>query len=265
MKPQLSILICTINDRIKEVPGCFLSSRDDVRYIVSFQFTDKMFLDMVPNEIKERPDVELIAHPSTGLSRNRNMALSSCQTELALIADDDVRYTHEQLNMVIRTFRDHPDVDIACFQTISYTGLPHKHYPTHSFDYAHTPKGYYYSSVEIALRCDVQLPWFDTRFGLGSPYLACGEEDVFLFQSHCIGLHIRYFPELLCKYQSDITTGERFMTSPRVRRSMGAVYYVVYGLIGGFLRIIKKALSTRGLRCQSFSDMLDGYKYILRS
>lgn len=265
MRPLLSILICTINDRIAEVPGCFLSLRDDVRYVVSFQFTDRMFLDMIPTEIKERADVELIAHPSTGLARNRNMALSSCHTELALIADDDVRYTHEQLDMVISTFAEHPEVDIACFQTVSYNGKPHKRYPDFDFDYSHTPKGYYFSSVEIALRCDVQLPWFDTRFGLGAPYLACGEEDVFLFQSHCIGLHIHYFPRLLCKYQSDITTGERFMTSARVRRSMGAVYYVVYGLVGGFLRILKTAFKTKGLRQQSFSDMLDGYKYILRS
>lgn len=263
--PSLSILICTINDRIVDVPNILLTPRSDVMYIVAFQYTDNMFLSMVPDVLRERSDINLIPHPSTGLSHNRNTALSACRTEFALIADDDVRYTHEQLDMVIRTFREHPDVDIACFQVRDTMGKSHKPYPQKEFDYAQRPKGYFYSSIEIALRSDVQFPHFDTRLGLGSIYLASGEEDVFLYQSHCSGLRIHYFPHQVATYRPAPTTGELFMKNQRVRRSKGAVLYIVYGIVGGFVRIVKTALLLPNMRWQSFCDMMDGYLYILRT
>lgn len=265
MMPQLSILVCTINDRVRLVPELLLPERADVVYVVAFQYTDSIFLDMIPEELRLRPDVEILPHPSTGLSRNRNVALGACRTEYALIADDDVRYTNEQLDMVIRTFQSHPDVDIACFQARNYDGKFLKTYPSTDFDYAHTPKNYFYSSVEIALRGDVEFPRFDTRLGLGSTYLACGEEEVFLYQSHCIGLHIHYFPELLCTYHHGLASSALFLENKRVRRSRGAVHHIIHGAVGGFLHIVKEALLQPSMRWISFRDMMDGYRYIFRT
>lgn len=261
--PELSILICTINDRIADVPDMLLTPRDEVAYIVAFQYTDNMFLSMVPDTLRERPDVEIIPHPSTGLSHNRNTALSACRTALALVADDDTRYTHEQIDTIIRCFRDHPEVDIACFQAVYEDGTALKPYPHHSFDYRHTPRGYYYSSIELAMRTDIQLPQFDPRFGLGAGYLSCGEEDVFLYHSHCAGLTIRYFPHVTATTRTGETTGDRFSTDTRVRRSKGAVLLVIHGLLGGFVRIVKAALMQPHNRWQAFRDMMDGYHYIL--
>ena len=39
---RLSLLICTINDRITGVPEMLLPERPDVEYVVSFQYTDPM-------------------------------------------------------------------------------------------------------------------------------------------------------------------------------------------------------------------------------
>lgn len=263
--PTLSILICTINDRIKDVPGMLLSPRPDVTYIVSFQYTHSMFLEMVPEILRERSDIELIPHPSAGLSQNRNVALGACRTELGLIADDDTKYTDAQLDSIIATFRDHPEVDIACFQAQYEDGRPLKNYPNYSFGYKHTPKGYSYASLEIALRTDTQLPLFDTRFGLGAVFLACGEEEIFLYHAHCAGLNIRYFPIVTSITRTGETTGERFFTDTRVRRSKGAVLLVMHGLVGGFLRILKTALLLPQSRLKSFQDMMDGFRYILQT
>lgn len=265
MQPTLSILVCTINDRVQDVPPMLLEPRPDVMYVVSYQYTDVMFLSMVPPVLYDRSDVLFMPHPTTGISTNRNTALKACHTELAIIADDDSRYTNEQLDMVIRTFREHPDVDIACFKVQGRDGRTHKTYPSYTFDYTHMPKGYFFTSFEIALRCDIQLPQFDTRFGLGSTYLACGEEEIFLYQSHCSGLKVQYFPEWLCTYCPGPTTGELFNENPRVRRSKGAVLLIIHGLIGGFLRIIKTAIHQSNNRWRYFCDMMDGYKYILTS
>ena len=50
------------------------------------------------------------------MSRNRNNCLRHATADLCLIGDDDCRYTHEQLQAVINTFEQNPNVDIATFQ-----------------------------------------------------------------------------------------------------------------------------------------------------
>lgn len=267
MSLRVSILICTINDRIKDVPALLLPERADIEYVVSFQYTASFFLDMVPSVLKERKDVKLFPLLSTGLSANRNNALRHCATELAIIADDDARYTEKQIDLVIQTFEEHPNVDIACFQACDAQHLPIKKYPPHSFDYAHRPKGYYFSSWEIALRIDSPLSTFDTRFGLGASYLSCGEEEVFLHQSHKLGAKLRYFPQVLCTIPSSETTGSRFAIDTKVRRSKGAVLYMMHGFIGALLRITKFAITmpTPPSRWQAWRDMLDGIRYIFNN
>lgn len=267
MSPRLSILVCTINDRIKSVPDLLLSPRGDVEYVVSFQYTASVFLDMVPTVLKDRADVKIFPLLSTGLSANRNNAFRHCVTELALIADDDVRYTHEQIDMVFRFFAQNPEVDIACFCAEDMNGRPLKDYFPTSFNYRNRPKGCYFTSFEIAFRTDVPLPAFDTRFGLGSPYLACGEEEVFLHQADRWGARIQYFPEVLCTIPSRETTGKRFAVDTKVRRSKGAVLYMMYGLVGALLRITKYALllPRESRRRRFWKDMLGGIIYILRN
>ncbi|MBF1075450.1 MAG: glycosyltransferase family 2 protein, partial [Prevotellaceae bacterium] len=86
MQPlRLSLLICTINDRIKSVPQMLLPQRNDVEYVVSFQYTDPMFLDMVPDALRRRSDVHILPFLGAGLSANRNNALRHCSTALAAI------------------------------------------------------------------------------------------------------------------------------------------------------------------------------------
>lgn len=267
MSLRLSILVCTINDRIKDVPALLLPERDDVEYVVSFQYTASFFLEMIPPILKERKDVKLFPLLSTGLSANRNNALRHCATELAIIADDDAKYTTEQISQVIQCFEEHPEVDIACFQAYDIDGQPLKEYPSHRFDYAHRPKGYYFSSVEIALRVDAPLSAFDIRFGLGASYLSCGEEELFLHQSYRLGCRITYFPKSICSIPSGETTGSRFASDTKVRRSKGALLYMMFGFIGSLLRITKYALLLPSAQShwQVWRDMFDGIMYIFNN
>ncbi|MCF0236638.1 MAG: glycosyltransferase [Bacteroidaceae bacterium] len=267
MRTRLSILVCTYNDRIKDVPALLLPPRPDVCYVVSFQFSASMFLDMIPPELKERPDVKLCPLPNTGLSANRNNALRHCETELALIADDDLRYTNAQLDMVIEYFTQHPEVDVACFQAVDFDGTPMKTYPPKSFDYEDRPKGSSFSSWEIAFRADAPLPAFDTRFGLGAVYLCCGEEEIFIHQAHHLGARVRYVPQVLCTVTMRETTGTRFLLDAKVRRSKGAVLYMMHGVLGALLRITKVALQlpSTARRWAAWKDMFDGMRYILNN
>ncbi len=265
MAARLTLLVCTLNDRILHVPALLLPQREDVEYVVSFQYTAEMFYHMIPEELYSRSDVHLFPILGSGISANRNNALRHCETELALLADDDARYTDAQLTGVIHYFQSHPDTDIACFQVIDQGGTPLKDYVKQEFDYAHRPSGSYFSSLEIVFRTDAPIPAFDTRFGLGADYLSCGEEEVFLHLAYRQGARIQYVPQILCTIPTIETTGARFAFDKRVRRSKGAVLYMMHGYIGALLRITRQALTLRPWKFarQAWWDMYDGIHYLL--
>lgn len=264
--PILSILVSTINDRIAEVPHMLLPPSEQICYVISFQYTDPMFLDMVPEVLKRRSDVRIFPSPGAGLSVNRNNALRNCATELAVIADDDVRYSQESLDALIYLFERHPEVDIFCLQAITPDGKAFKDYSPRPFDYKCAPRGAYYTSFEIALRAGSSLPAFDTRFGLGATYLSCGEEEVFLFQASCMGATVQYYPQVLCTVPTRETTGARFATDRKVRRSKGAVLCLLHSLPSALLRITKTAILRRReiSWLTAWKDMFDGLRYVLK-
>lgn len=234
----ISILVCTLNDRITTVPAMLLKERCDVRYVVSFQFTDDMFLDMIPPILQERKDVTLLLYPSTGLSANRNNSLRHCSTPFAIISDDDTRFTDEVFDKILEDFRTNEQLDIIR-----------------------------YSDGRLACRMTTHLPAFDTRFGLGSQFLSCGEEEVFLHQAKTYGLLIHKREEPLDPTHPYQGPWLRFGTDKRVRRSWGALQYMKHSTLRAFGRIVYKALSEgygwKG-RWMYFRDLYDGLTYIIR-
>lgn len=261
---MLSILICTINDRILNVPQVLLPEREDVRYVVSWQQTENCAdWNLVAKQLSARQDVTLCSINGKGLSVNRNNALAHWQTEIALIADDDLRYSNEQIDKIIQAFDENPEADIITFQAINKNGQPIKKYASKAFDYAHQPYGNFYASWEIGLRKHRALPSFDTRFGLGSDYLAGGEEEVFLYEAYQRGLHILYQPFVICQVMDEKTTGDFFFEKASVRRTKGAVLYFMHGYGAAVLRCLKVAFCPPKRTSWHFmKDMLDGIRYI---
>lgn len=238
MPHVLSILICTLNDRIVGVPRVLLSPRDDVRYLVSFQYTDDMFLDMVPAELRQRTDVSVLPYPATGLSANRNNSLRHCRTTLALISDDDASFTESAIDNVLEAFRHDHGPDILVF-----------------------------SDQRIVCRMTPRLPAFDTRFGLGAEYLSCGEEEVFIHQAEVYGLHVERVDHPLESGPPYAGPWVRFGTDKRVRRSWGALQYMTHRTPVAFWSICRKSIiegyGWRG-RWRFFRDLYDGLRYIMR-
>lgn len=262
---ELSILICTINDRIASVAEMLLPCRDDVRYVVSWQYTDESFLELLPPALAERDDVCVTTLPGVGLSNNRNNALQHCDTPLAIIADDDVRYTDADFDRIIAAFADNPDADVLCFQAFAPDSSPLHAYAEAPFDYADAPKGTYFISFEIAFRTAAPLTTFDPRFGLGSEYLAAGEEEVFLYESYHLGARVRYVPVRCCTTLNTETTGTRLLVDARVRRSKGAVHYIMHGYLGAVLRMLRESLLWPvgwRKRLSMLHDCHDGIRYI---
>lgn len=242
----VTILISTINDRIANVPDILHPQDDEIQYIVSFQYTDDQFLSLIPSELNDRTDVTILTSIEVGLSASRNYALSRCQTPIAILADDDSHYPLALIRDIFTTFNSQPHLDIITF-----------------------------ANNRLALRLSTRLPQFDTRFGIGSAHLACGEEEVLLHQAHKHGLNI-------AQLYDDLTpsTNERWSTmayDKRVRRSWGALQYMRHSTLVAFLHIVGRALtmnidkqnspsSISGSlreRWHAFRDMFDGLHYII--
>lgn len=262
---KIDVLICTINERIADVPQMFLAPREDVTYVVSMQYTDDFYLEMIPDEILDRGDVQLVTLEGKGLCRNRNHALRAATGDVAVIADDNVRYCDEYFDNIRRVFEEHDEVDIAQFKNkLSYLETQNL-YPPHSCTYPNVPRGLFVSSIEMVIRLSSVRGkvWFDERFGLGSPHFVCGEESIFVHDAVRAGLRVTYFPIYIVEHGIP-GTGTKIFTDERVLMSNGAMLYYIHGW-SSYLRVFKfaivNALKGKCSFTKAFGSALKGIEY----
>ncbi len=223
--PSLQILISTTLSRLPAVEAVLLPPHAGVSYVVSCQGVppDEPFLPPFT-----RDDVAFFPMAGLGLSRNRNAAFKHATAPYLLLCDDDERLCPQTVLGIAEDFHWHPRWDIIQYQT-SGAG---KHYPSP-----------YVSSVELAMRRAVaEAVSFDERFGLGSPELACGEEEVFVSDALRRGFSLGRLPKVVCTLASE-GTGKGFLASEKVQRSKGAVFAYVHGAARARLLCLREALS----------------------
>ena len=228
----LDILVCTISDRLPRISGMILPERPGVSYKVSVQHTCPETDIIIPVELKSRPDVTVALLEGQGLSRNRNNALRMANADICLIADDDNIYTPEFLNNITEAWKKNSDADILTFQAETSDGFLLHPYPAP-----------YVCSVEITFRRKSILCKglkFDERFGLGSPFLCAGEEDVFMADAQRSGLIIRYIPQVIVR-TNGTTTSSGFIIDSKVQISKGATFRYIYGTRNAIWRSFKEA------------------------
>ncbi|MBQ0023180.1 MAG: hypothetical protein KBT29_08070 [Prevotellaceae bacterium] len=236
----LDILICTIDDGIKKVPDVLIPQKSGVSYVVSMQYTDEKFKQMIPAELLQREDVTIHSIEGRGLSLNRNNALAHSSADIRLIADDDNRYTEAYIDAIFSSYNAHKEADIICFKAIGYDGKEMKKYPAEAMSYADAcNEGYYPTSMEISFKKSVCTN-FDIRFGLGSEKLCSGEEDVFLFDAIKDGYKAIFIPEVVVS-SNPLTTGDKFLQDRKVQISKGATFKHIFGTRNALWRTVKEA------------------------
>ena len=226
----LDILICSLNKGIVRIDDLLLPQRKGVRYIVSYQYTDERYLELVPAALSSRVDVLVSAYKGQGLSSNRNHALELAKADLVMFADDDARLTAEAVDCILNTFEQHPQLDVAFYRASTYTGKLLKKYPEVEREITSIPDDYTISTIEMVCRREsIQgKVHFDERFGLGTRFLTCGEEEVWLFDALRAGLSIRYFPLKIVE-TSTMLKRSMIYVDAGVQRSKGALTYYKYG------------------------------------
>jgi glycosyltransferase involved in cell wall biosynthesis len=227
----IDILICSLNKGIVKVPDVLLPASEGVRYIVSYQYTDERYLDLIPNELKERADITLYQYKGEGLSANRNLAMDKAKADLIIFADDDARFTDSSIELARSTFENNPDLDVAFFTASTYTGKSLKDYPKEERLVTEIPKDYSISAIEmVCRRSRVQsVVRFDERFGLGTKFLTCGEEDIWLTDALRLNLTMKYFPKKLVETSTMLKKSLVYIDAG-VQRSRGAFEYYIHGL-----------------------------------
>lgn len=262
---KVEILICTINKGVVRIPDNLIAPREDVCYVISYQYTDERYLELIPQELLERKDVKFQKIKGRGLSANRNRALAVATGDIVLFADDDARFSAEGFDVIRSTFESNPDIDVAFFQASTYTGRPLKNYPDSVVDYPNN-LNMEISALEMACkRTSIQNRiHFDERFGLGCDCLTCGEQDIWLITAERLGLKMRYFPKKIVE-TSTMLKQRMIYIDPGVQRSFGAIAWYRNGrhaYVYCFKYALRAARSRMAHFLPMFRQMLRGIHYI---
>ncbi len=246
-------------DGILRVAAMDLPVVAGVRYVVSWQASENA---PIPDELQRRDDVVVYRTDVVGVSANRNNALDHCDADIVLNSDDDLAYTAKELRAVQRVFENDPDVELATFK---YNNAGLKRYPSVVTDLRKMPKNYWVGTIEIAVRRNSpagQLR-FNTLFGPGAPYIASGEDEIFLLTARRRGMVCRFYPIQIATHYG-LSTGTRRITNINVLHGMGAVLRLSYGL-SSLPRVVLKAyrLARRGQvsLLRALKGLLQGWHY----
>ncbi len=267
----VNILVATIDEGINKVSNLLLAPRSDLKYYISHQLTDNKF-SPIPEELV-REDVTIGQIEGRGLCRNRNNAIAMADGDVAMLADDDVRYDHRYITTVINAFAADDQLDVACFRIATPEGEPeYKSYTEHSY-LLNKESHHYISTLEIAFRPDKikdSKIAFDERFGLGSKLNSFGEEAVFIHDCIKAGLQVKYIPEYVVEHAatSSIKSIDNF--APLNNIFKGAYDARRYGLLAfpasfyGTLQLWTQLKKNRKKPLTYLRERLSGAFYIYR-
>lgn len=208
---KLDVLICCYNKSINHVGGVLLKPRNDVQYIIAHQYDNPEY-SIIPDFL-DREDVKVVQIFGKGLSKNRNNALRNSTSEICLIGDDDVIYTHQSFNTIIEEYKQNKDKDIILFKIKTLNNGPeYKAYPTSNYLITRGSFKHYISSIEITFKRENIIKnniFFDERFGLGSKYFCMGGEDEILIND-CLKKKMRVY------YVNKFIVEHEFMSSGKL-------------------------------------------------
>lgn len=246
---KLSVLISTIDDGLKNIDKVLLSVSKEVEYIISHQYTDEKYR-FIPKALL-RKDVLISQIPGKGLSKSRNNAIKHATGEIAVIADDDVRYKSDYFDTIVNTYL-YENVDVACFKIKTPEGkLEYKKYPKEILEIKDF-ESYSPSSIELTFKLDkIKLHniSFDHRFGLGAKFIG-GEEKLFLHDSIDKGLKVKFIPKYVVEH--DYESSNRNLTDNNWEKLRKKTAYdcringnislvrAVLGTFKNFIKIYKK-------------------------
>lgn len=148
---------------------------------------------------KDYGTIQMISSATTGVGRNRNLALQLAQADILLFADDDVSYYEGTLQGVLDAFDELPDADVIFFGLdITNRGVVKAHYQDKK-KHLHFWNSQKYGAPRMAVRRSAITKnriIFSHLFGGGSLY-GSGEDSLFILDCFRNGLKVYAHPYVL--------------------------------------------------------------------
>jgi hypothetical protein len=270
-RPKINILISTIDSRIDQVKGVIQPFRDDVHYIISHQFTDEKYY-YTPEELL-RSDISISHIAGFGVSKSRNNAILLAEGQIGLFSDDDVLYNDNSFDLLIKTFEENPEVDLAIFKIKSLSGsVEYKTYPVERFRLKNVSMSV--GTIEVAFRIDrikEKGIRFDERFGAGLPQLIGSDENIFIHDCILAGLNVTFFPDYIVGHPFESTTKKlspfhqnlNWVTGGYDARINGSI--AILKAFGGTVKLLPKLIALRINPFRYLYQRLSAAIYILFS
>lgn len=216
---SIEVLISTMNKTKEELKNMInISNVSD--YVVINQITkDDISLTNVNNT-----KGKIISLHDKGLSKSRNLAIKNSTSDVCVIADDDMYYEENYVNIIQDEYLKHPNAGIIAFVVDNEDESKRKKIlKSGRVGYLKSMK---LQSVQITFKRDVIIDkdiTFDEKFGTGTK-LYCGEENIFLFDCIRKNIKIHYSSKKIATLRTGDSSWER-RTDRNNAIIRGMIYY----------------------------------------
>ena len=196
-----------------------------------------------------------------GLSNSRNLAIKNAKGKICLLADDDVIYTSDFIEIIINAFNENRNADVITFQAINDLGKSFKDYPKvkkhnnrsistiNSFLIAFRRKSIQMNNIK-----------FDSRFGLGSTF-ETGDEYIFLRNALDKNLNVIHCPRFILSHKS-LSSGQ-YVGNDKIIFARAAIFYKYYGFLS-YIKLFHHLLLLLKINAIKFDELFLKYKVGLK-
>lgn len=166
-------------------------------------------LGIVANQIssrdasrKDNKRTAIVSTKTRGVGINRNIALLHASEKIVLFGDDDMRYSNDFEEVILKAFEAIPSADMVIFN-LKYKNSPveNNRRVIKKIGRVRIWNALNYGAPRMAMRLSSQKRaniWFNTLFGGGSMYGA-GEDCLFLLDALRNGLKVYTYPAYIAE------------------------------------------------------------------
>lgn len=212
---KIDILVATIKQvdlsialKMNISSNCIISNQSD-----TFKFESDSTIKMITTSTK-------------GVGINRNLGIIFSNADVCVLADDDMIFKDNAIEIVCKAFEELPDADIIIFNIDDNTGINHR--VNHKIKRLRFYNVFNYGAARIAFRRNAVLKaniMFSLLFGGGCRY-SNGEDSIFLADSIRKGLKIFAYPDSIATLQQSQSTWFRGYNQ-KFFMDKGALYYCI--------------------------------------
>ncbi len=240
----------------------------------NYEFIDKMFKNnsnfnnpvLIINQSKKKinffqDNFRTIYTDQIGLSNSRNLGIKNSKEAICLLADDDVIYTSDFIQIILNAFNKNTNADVITFQAINELGHSFKDYPTikkHNKRSIST-----INSFLIAFRREriqINNVKFDSRFGLGSTF-ETGDEYIFLRNALDNKLNVIHCPKFILSHKS-VSSGQA-VGKDKIIFARAAIFYKYYGFLS-YIKLFHHILLLLNTNAINFRELFFKYNIGLK-